>query len=451
MSSKVNSLNGYRLAFLLIIILGLLCVFWKLKNDEVVQTLESSYSRAFFELVDYLDNVETLLAKAQISGSSEFAAKNFTDIWRKADLAQSSLSQIPITHVTLENAMKFLNQLSDYSYSLSRKAIENEGLSEEDLNNIRDFYDKCKTLNETFRSLANDMNSGSLSWSELTENSKPNELAQEVSNVSQESFSQIEENMQDYEGLIYDGPFSEHMTSTEPLGLSDEVFSREMAEEKVYEYIDKDKIREIKYNGIVESTIRVHSFDIELDDGSFFYIDVTENGGEVLWFMHKRDIGEEKLIFEEAKTKALEFIDKHGLKRMKETYYISENAMVTINFAYLDGDVVCYPDLLKVKVALDDGSIIGLEAQSYFSSHHERNIEMPSISIEEAREKLNSNIEIFSEGMAIIPTDWKTELLTYEFKGRVDENDFIVYLNTMTGKEEKIFMIVETPNGVLTV
>ena len=451
MSSKVNSLNGYRLAFLLIIILGLLCVFWKLKNDEVVQTLESSYSRAFFELVDYLDNVETLLAKAQISGSSEFAAKNFTDIWRKADLAQSSLSQIPITHVTLENAMKFLNQLSDYSYSLSRKAIENEGLSEEDLNNIRDFYDKCKTLNETFRSLANDMNSGSLSWSELTESSKPNELAQEVSNVSQESFSQIEENMQDYEGLIYDGPFSEHMTSTEPLGLSDEVFSREMAEEKVYEYIDKDKIREIKYNGIVESTIRVHSFDIELDDGSFFYIDVTENGGEVLWFMHKRDIGEEKLIFEEAKAKALEFLDKHGFKSMKETYYISENAMVTINFAYLDGDVVCYPDLLKVKVALDDGSIIGLEAQSYFSSHHERNIEMPSISIEEAREKLNSNIEIFSEGMAIIPTDWKTELLTYEFKGRVDENDFIVYVNTMTGKEEKIFMIVETPNGVLTV
>ncbi len=451
MSSKVNSLNGYRLAFLLIIILGLLCVFWKLKNDEVVQTLESSYSRAFFELVDYLDNVETLLAKAQISGSSEFAAKNFTDIWRKADLAQSSLSQIPITHVTLENAMKFLNQLSDYSYSLSRKAIENEGLSEEDLNNIRDFYDKCKTLNETFRSLANDMNSGSLSWSELTESSKPNELAQEVSNVSQESFSQIEENMQDYEGLIYDGPFSEHMTSTEPLGLSDEVFSREMAEEKVYEYIDKDKIREIKYNGIVESTIRVHSFDIELDDGSFFYIDVTENGGEVLWFMHKRDIGEEKLIFEEAKAKALEFLDKHGFKSMKETYYISENAMVTINFAYLDGDVVCYPDLLKVKVALDDGSIIGLEAQSYFSSHHERNIEMPSISIEEAREKLNSNIEIFSEGMAIIPTDWKTELLTYEFKGRVDENDFIVYVNAMTGKEEKIFMIVETPNGVLTV
>lgn len=451
MSSKVNSLNGYRLAFLLIIILGLLCVFWKLKNDEVVQTLESSYSRAFFELVDYLDNVETLLAKAQISGSSEFAAKNFTDIWRKADLAQSSLSQIPITHVTLENAMKFLNQLSDYSYSLSRKAIENEGLSEEDLNNIRDFYDKCKTLNETFRSLANDMNSGSLSWSELTESSKPNELAQEVSNVSQESFSQIEENMQDYEGLIYDGPFSEHMTSTEPLGLSDEVFSREMAEEKVYEYIDKDKIREIKYNGIVESTIRVHSFDIELDDGSFFYIDVTENGGEVLWFMHKRDIGEEKLIFEEAKAKALEFLDKHGFKSMKETYYISENAMVTINFAYLDGDVVCYPDLLKVKVALDDGSIIGLEAQSYFSSHHERNIEMPSISIEEAREKLNSNIEIFSKGMAIIPTDWKTELLTYEFKGRVDENDFIVYVNAMTGKEEKIFMIVETPNGVLTV
>jgi germination protein YpeB len=92
-----------------------------------------------------------------------------------------------------------------------------------------------------------------------------------------------------------------------------------------------------------------------------------------------------------------------------------------------------------------------MEAQSYYSSHIERKYKKSKIGLEDAREKINSNVDIYYEGLALIPTDWKTEILTYEFKGRVNENDFIVYINAETGREEKIFMIVNTPNGILTV
>ena len=53
--------------------------------------------------------------------------------------------------------------------------------------------------------------------------------------------------------------------------------------------------------------------------------------------------------------------------------------------------------------------------------------------------------------MAIIPTDWQTELTTYEFKGKVDEKNFIVYINVENGKEEKVFMIIDTPGGTLAI
>lgn len=448
---KMTLVNGHRLAFILIIMLGLFCIFLKMENNRVVQTLESSYSRALYELVEYLDDVETLLAKAQISSSPEFGAKNLTEIWRKADLAQSSLSQIPITHMTLEKVEQFLNQLSDYSYSLSHKTIENQSLTDEELNNLKDFYERCKIMNETLNGLVIDMGTGSLSWNELTKEVNNAPFAQEVANISQDSFGAIEENMQDYEGLIYDGPFSEHMTSVTPLGLSDNEVDKDTAEQKIYEYVNKEDVQEITYNGLVEATIPVHSFNVKLSGDVNYYIDITRQGGEVLWFINSREIGEEKLGFEEAKATALTFLENHGFNNMKETYYILENGMATINFAYVQDDVVCYPDLLKVKVALDDGSIIGLEAQSYFSSHTKRQIQKPKITIDEARDVLNDNIEIFSEGLAIIPTDWRTEILAYEFKGRVDENEFIVYINAITGKEEKIFMIIDTPNGVLTV
>ena len=58
------------------------------------------------------------------------------------------------------------------------------------------------------------------------------------------------------------------------------------------------------------------------------------------------------------------------------------------------------------------------------------------------------NIE--SEGLAIIPTEWKSEILCYEFKGKIDNREFLVYINAENGKEEDILIITNTPNGTLT-
>ena len=55
-----------------------------------------------------------------------------------------------------------------------------------------------------------------------------------------------------------------------------------------------------------------------------------------------------------------------------------------------------------------------------------------------------------SESLVIIPTEWKTEILCYEFKGKIDETEFLVYVNAKNGREENILVIRETPGGILT-
>ena len=39
-----------------------------------------------------------------------------------------------------------------------------------------------------------------------------------------------------------------------------------------------------------------------------------------------------------------------------------------------------------------------------------------------------------STDMAIIPTEWNTEIQCWEIKGKTSENDFIVYINVETGE-----------------
>ena len=426
-------------------------VYLKVQNEKLIQTINNSYGESFYELIEYVDNVKTLLTKAQISSTPEYSAKTLTEIWREANLAESSLSKIPITHVSLENAVKFLNQVSDYSYYLSKKAIEGNYLTDEEFQNLKNMQEKCEMLNETLLSLENDMSSKSISWEELTKKTNNMKFAQEVSNTSQDSFGNIEKNLQDYEGLIYDGPFSEHMTSLTPRGLGNEEKTQEQAREIIYDYVKKETIRNINYNGEVNGKIQSYSYSVELKNNNIIYIDITKLGGHVLWMSYNKNIYEENIDIDEAKRIALEFLKNHGFESMEASYYTVENGAVTINFAYTQNGVICYADLVKVKVALDNGEILGVETRGYLNSHVVRELEQPKIDVNEARKIINKNVEITSERLALIPTEWSSEVLTYEFKGKVDGRNFIVYVDVNTGKEERVFLLIESENGILAI
>ena len=138
------------------------------KQREYRQASENSYNMAFYELVDYVQNVETYLAKSLISTTPEHGAETLTNLWREANLAQSYLSMLPVQSQELENTEKFLNQVSDYSYSLSRKNIYNEPLTQEDLDNLTNLHKYSVELKNTLVQLSADMNEGRISWGELT-------------------------------------------------------------------------------------------------------------------------------------------------------------------------------------------------------------------------------------------------------------------------------------------
>ena len=97
---------------------------------------------------------------------------------------------------------------------------------------------------------------------------------------------------------------------------------------------------------------------------------------------------------------------------MKETYYMNNNNILTINYAYAKDDIIVYPDLIKVKVALDNCEILGVETINYLNSHKEnREIPKEYMTKEQAVESINSNLTVKGINLAIIPTEFNTILL----------------------------------------
>lgn len=449
--NRLKKGHMFSIICVLLIIVAILGVILYKKQKEYRQASENSYNMAFYDLVDYVENVENYLAKSLISSTPEHGAETLTNVWRESNLAQVYLSRLPIESQELEKTARFLNQVSDYSYSLSRKNIYNEGLSQDDLNNLKQLHSYSVELENTLNQLSEDLNNGRFEWGELAKKGA-NAFAQQVDNISKEGFSNMEENFHQYDGLIYDGAFSEHLTNAEKKGLTGEDISEQQAGEILEKFIGKDNIKELNNLGFSENAnIPAYDFYVKDNNENNLNITISKKGGHIVAMNSDREVNSEIISQEEANQKGKEYLNKKGYPNMKETYYLKQDGIVTINYAYIQGDVVMYPDLIKVKVALDNGEILGIETTGYLNNHIEnRDVSNVKISKEVAKKTLNKDLQIGSEGLAVIPTEWKTEILCYEFKGKVEDREFLVYINAENGREEDILMITNTPNGTLT-
>ena len=387
----------------IIAILLAISLYQKQKTFETAT--QNNYNMAFFEVVNHMQDVESYLAKSLISKSSENGAETLTNVWREANLAQSYLSMLPLDSQELENTQKFLNQVGDYSYSLSRKNIKNEELTEEDLKNIEDLHNYSLELSNTLNQLSEDLNSGRISWKDLT-NDKDVQFAQQVSNISKDSFGNLQESFREYSGLIYDGAYSEHLATGAKKAVTGEEINEDYAEQKVNELIGKDKIKEITRLGLSEnSNIPGYNFSITDREDCHINVAISQTGGHIISMNSDRNVEVESITQEDANELGKSFLSEKGFPNMTETYFLKEEGIVTINYAYNQDGVVMYPDLIKVKVALDNGEILGMETTGYLNSHVERDVLNVKITKEEAKTKLNKSLEIQSEGLAVIPTE----------------------------------------------
>lgn len=432
---------------LLLLSFGLGVYSYSLSSDNNTAE-ENKYNYSFSELVNYVNNIENYLAKAMISRNTSHCAETLSKIWADSNLAVVYFENIPFIDEGTNKSIKFLNQVSDYAYTLSKKSIKGEQLSDEDFNNLKTLYGYCTTLKDVLNELSRELNNGTISWEDLNEQTDWAFVEEDI-NV----FSSIESNFDDYEGLIYDGAYSDYVKKTEKLGLSGDEIDEETAKKKVEEIFADEEIQEITSNGVINGEdIEMYSFTLKTNKNGDVSVDISKKGGWIVDVLADKEVGEEAISQEEAVEAGKQYLEKMGYSGMKETYYTKIENIVTINYAYYENNIIMYPDLIKVKIALDDGDILGMEATGYLNNHTQRSNLVPIITVDEAKTNLNKNLEILSEGLAVIPVEnTEEEVFCYEFKGKIEDKEFLVYINAETGEEEEILVILETEGGTLTI
>lgn len=453
-------LKNQRLGVLLAALVFALLLFWGLAQREARREAETQlanrYQQAFFDAIAHVENVEVLLAKGLASSAPEQIARIFADLSREATAAQASLTQLPLQQGTLMRTGQFLTQVGDFAYSMTLKAAAGNPPDSAASDLMRRMQSEAALLSAALHQIQQEAADGPMPWRDVQRGARVVLRRESKEVVDESGFARLENHFQQIPQIQYDGPFSDHVLQRQPKGLTGPRVSEARAQEIALRFLEAsgregyraEAVRRIEGGDIPGYGIAVSRPGARAAE---IVLDVSEKGGHVVWMLDKRTVASARIGAEEAVERARRFLEAHGFEDMVPTYASEADNRIVIPFVPEVDGVRIYPDLIKVTVALDDGTIVGYDALGYLMSHHERKLPEPKVTAAQARELVGAQLQVTAEPrLALIPLPTLEEVLTWEVAASLGQERFLVYIDVETGAERQVLRLVQTNEGDLT-
>ena len=389
--------------------------------------LDAMYKRAWWESVERLASLEVELEKLIISDSPEAASLRLSNIARQADGAAQNLGALPVTRDGINAAMKFVNQIADYSAALNEGIAQGRPISDTDVGQLQSIQERLSEMN----SIVYDMDALD-NWA----GGAASEI--DMSAIARENLS--------YPTLIYDGPFSDGARGGFK-GLGTDKVDEQAALEVARQYAGGEP----RLTGRTGSPVPGYEIVCATEAGELELF-VSETGGRVLYMLPSYDMVSQEVSASAAQdvqgaiSIATQYLRERGFAGMAANYTQRSEGAVVINFTATQGGVTLYPDLVKVQVA--GGRVVGLEAGNYWRNHVERALPPAELTYQQAMESVNSRLNVVSARLALIPTERTDgplpgERLCYEFTCTLGQSRYLVYIDAQSGQEASILKLYD--------
>ncbi|CAH0183035.1 Sporulation protein YpeB [Peribacillus sp. Bi96] len=431
------------IALLVVVVAG--TAFWgyqehKEKNAVLINA-ENTYQRAFHDLSYQVDLLHDKVGSTLAMNSRYSLSPALTDVWRITSEAQSDVGQLPITLLPFNKTEEFLAKIADFSYKTAVRDLDKEPLNDQEYSTLQSLYTQASDIQGELRKVQYLVLKNNLRWMDV-------EMAlasgkENTDNTIIDGLKVVEKKVSGYGETNEMNPT---FTSTQQRdenfkNLQGKTITKEEAIATAKSYIHS-KSGNLKVN--VEENGKGSDYGfysvsiLDKDSDTELNMDLTKKGGYPIWYINNRDVNKTNIDLNQAYTKAEAFLKEHDFSSLELFESAQYDNIALLNFVTSENGVKIYPDSVKVKIGLDDGSVVGFSADEYLKSHKTREIESPSISEKEARDKINLNVKIMESGKALIINDIGEEVLCYEFMGTIKEDTYRIFINADTGQEEKV-------------
>lgn len=400
--------------------------------------LENIYKKNYYELVDTVNTADMNISKLLASNNQDYQAKMLSDVAQGAKEMQSNIASLPLSSDNIVESVRFINQMSGYAQVLQEKLASGGELTESDLSTLNDMHESLTEMKKYLNQMSERMIYG---YNILSESSRING---DYDNFSLD-FAQIQSDDTQYPTMIYDGPFSDSVVNQKVKGLQ----GSEISKEEAYKIVDSffKNIASLQYQGQTNGKFNTYNFSILNTDNQKIYVQVTKIGGKILTVSGNVESDVKNIDYQQAEKIALDFAKENGIEDVTVVWHEELNDQTYFNIAPKQKNIILYPDLVKVKIDLENGNVIGYDAMSYWLNHTDRALSSASVTVEVAKANVDSSFEVKNERLVLAPLDYNREVLCWEFECERNGATYYIYINANTNVEENILKVVKTSDG----
>lgn len=422
-----------------VIILSVYLGIYVNKHTAKERDLDSFYQSAYYGLVGNFVDIENDLAKARVMSDSKILRDNLMKIDVNCNLASQNLQIFYANNDGMHSLMNYINQLGDYCVFLIKQIEQGNNLTTSQMESLNRLWSVSKEYGKLLNSLQDYATDGTTFSAMLGAN---NEKFESI-------LSGINNGSIEYPSLIYDGPFSDGLQNREPKGVVGEEITAEQGKKFVEKYLVGYDIENIEYAQDSVNRIPSYMYDVKLKGNRQCSVQIAKNGGLLLMMDLLHETEEPMLTIGQCAKVAEQYCDSIGLNNMKVVWVNNNRSNVYINLCYEQDGIVNYPDMVKLKISLDTGEVIGFEGLNYAFNHHVRDIAPVTISEEDALLNVSAILENIQCRLVTIPWNVVSEKVAYELVGELDGEKYFVYVDAYNGSELNVLRMIDSNQGEL--
>lgn len=172
-------------------------------------------------------------------------------------------------------------------------------------------------------------------------------------------------------------------------------------------------------------------YHIEFHEGiRIGYADLTKKGGHILSFLLERPFDKTTITVQQMKDKSAEYMKTLGFSDTEMVEYRENSVAWHLSFARKDenNDALIYADGLQLKIAKDNGELLGLNAMEYIQKEK---IDKQEIVPLDKVELFSNNLFIEEERLAYVENKQLQQRLAYQILARNDTiGTYKIYIDT---------------------
>ncbi|QUG41398.1 germination protein YpeB [Psychrobacillus sp. INOP01] len=390
------------------------------QNKRLENALAVQYSNQLTSASEKLTKLTESVDQTMLFTDKEALDQPLEDVWRISSDIRNSISSLPISNETSTVWMNYLNRLGNGAAQVKNGKVP----IEEWQKNMVSARENLQALSDQWAFTNKDGGNKDYIVTAFVQN--------KLDKSGEKNWKSLGNSVKAYTESDFPMTASEtdQQKKRDLQHIQDTEITSDEAQERFVKLFPEFKDAKIH---ITESSqdAPYPFYHIKFHEGiRIGYADLTKKGGHILSFLMERPFDKTTITVQQMKDKSAEYMKTLGFEDTEMVEYRENSVAWHLSFARLDenNDALIYADGIQLKIAKDNGELLGLNAMEYIQKEKTEKQEIVPL---DKTELFSSNFLIEEERLAYVENKQLQQRLAYQLLARNDAiGTYKIYIDT---------------------